>query len=187
MTQTQGHPTDTLAALVERAARAGAGVPPVESWNPARCGRIDMRIDASGAWHHEGRPIHREALARLFSTVLRGEADGSYVLVTPAEKLDIEVEDLPFAAVEMAIVGEGEGQVLTFRTGLGDVVRADAGHPLRLEDGAEGFRPSVLVRGRLRARLTRAVALELAELLVERDGAAGIWSDGAFFAVEAGS
>lgn len=187
MTQPSADPTASLAALVERAARAGAGAPPVDTWHPARCGRIDMRIDAAGAWHHEGSPIRREALVRLFSTVLRGEADGSYVLVTPAEKLDIVVEDLPFVAVEMAATGEGAGRDLTFRTSLGDVVRADAEHPLRLVDDADGFRPCVRVRGRLDARLTRAAALELAELVEERDGVPGVWSGGAFFSVDAGA
>lgn len=180
MTQDLPASTLLLAAMAERAARAGAGAPPVESWHPAHCGRIDMRIDTEGAWFHEGRRIRREALVRLFSTILRREEDGSYVLVTPAEKLDIVVEDVPFLAVEMA----AEGDALVFRTHVGDLVRADRDHPLRLVDGADGFRPLLRVRGRLDARLTRALALELAERVVEEDGRSGVRSAGTFFPVE---
>ncbi|MGJ8537432.1 MAG: DUF1285 domain-containing protein, partial [Parasphingopyxis sp.] len=73
-------------------------LPPVETWHPEREGRVDIRIARDGSWYHEGAAIRRPALVRLFSTILRREPDGSYVLVTPAEKLAIEVEDAPFLA-----------------------------------------------------------------------------------------
>src|SRR5690606_32120128 len=98
-----------LAALI---ARAGTfrGPAPVHLWNPTHCGSIDIHIDRAGAWHHEGRPILREALVKLFATVLRREGDGSYVLVTPAEKLTIRVDDAPFLAVELAVnLAGGDG------------------------------------------------------------------------------
>ncbi len=92
----------SLEALVSRAERAGRSAPPVEAWNPPHCGEIDMAIDENGGWSYQGSPIDRPALARLFSSVLRREADGSFVLVTPAEKLTIRVADAPFVAVEMS-------------------------------------------------------------------------------------
>ena len=67
-------------------------LPPVEQWIPAHCGHSGMRIARDGTWFHEGRPITRSAMVRLFSTVLRREEDGSHVLVTPVEKLTIDVE-----------------------------------------------------------------------------------------------
>src|SRR5437764_11559733 len=82
-------------------------LPPVESWNPAHCGDSAMRIARDGTWFHEGSPIGRPAMVRLFSTILRREPDGSYVLVTPAEKLDIAVEDAAFVAVEVKSDGAG--------------------------------------------------------------------------------
>ncbi|RIY02207.1 DUF1285 domain-containing protein [Aureimonas flava] len=170
----------SLEALVSRAERAGLSAPPVERWDPAHCGTIDMAIDAEGRWFHEGRPIDRPALARLFSSVLRREPDGGFVLVTPAEKLPIRVADAPFVAVEMS----ADAGRLSFRTNMGDVVEADTAHPLRFEADADGaFRPYVLVRGGLEARLTRALAFDLAQRVEERGGEAGIASGAAWFPV----
>ncbi|HEX2255572.1 MAG TPA: DUF1285 domain-containing protein, partial [Afifellaceae bacterium] len=109
-----------LAALAAHAGKPAAARP-VESWNPPHCGRIDMRIGADGTWFYRGSPIGREALVRLFASVLRREPDGEYVLVTPVEKLGIAVDDAPFVAVEMAGEGEGANQSLTFRTDVGDL------------------------------------------------------------------
>ncbi|MGQ7794237.1 DUF1285 domain-containing protein [Faunimonas sp. B44] len=172
-----------LAALVER---AGSAAPerPVERWDPPDCGDIDMRITADGTWHYMGGPIGREALVRLFASVLRREPDGRYVLVTPVEKLGIRVDDAPFAAVEMAADGEGRAARLTFRTNVGDVVTAGPDHPLRfaLEAETDGLKPYVLVRRGLEALLARPVAFELAELASAHEGRPGVWSGGAFFA-----
>lgn len=173
-----------LDGLIERAG-SFRGPAPVHLWNPAHCGTIDIRIDHQGAWHHEGRPIAREALVRLFSTVLRREPDGSYVLVTPAEKLTITVEDVPFIAVEMAVEGEGEAQSLILRTNVGDVVTVDAEHPLRVASGAasDGLVPYVLVRGGLEARLARPLVHELAQHFEQRGDEIGLVSSGHFFVI----
>src|SRR3954451_6102437 len=110
-------------------------LPPVESWNPDHCGASGMRIARDGTWYHEGSPIGRAAMVRLFSTILRREPDGVYVLVTPVEKLDIEVEDAPFVAVEMKAEGDGRERNLAFRLNTGDLVVAGAGHKLRFATG----------------------------------------------------
>lgn len=171
-----------LAALV---ARAGTPAPrrPVERWDPAFCGAIDMRIAADGTWFYCGSPIGREALVRLFASILRREPDGRHVLVTPAEKVAITVEDAPFLAVEMAAEGAGRAQRLSFRTNVGDVVAAGPAHPLRFsaEAGSGGLKPYLTVRGGLEALLTRAVVFDLIERAEEFDGGAGLWSGGAFF------
>lgn len=152
-------------------------------------------IDREGVWHHEGRPIRREALVRLFASVLTREGE-RHVLVTPAEKLGIRVEDAPFLAVDMAVEKAEAGPVLVFRTNLDDLVRCDREHPLRFdaqargEGGTEAIRPYIHVRRGLWARLTRAVFLDLAERVEERevddaDGARravyGVASGGQFF------
>ena len=168
-----------LAAMISRAAHAGDGLPPVERWNPPHCGAIPMRIAADGSWHYDGSAIRRPKLVRLFSTVLRREEDGTHVLVTPVEKVEIEVEDAPFVAVE---VTQNEG-TLTFRTNLGDVTEAGPDRPMRLEDGAAGFKPYVLVRGGLWALATRSVAQELAGMLEEDEGRMVLRSGGAVFGV----
>ena len=157
--------TAGLSALISRAARAGKGLPPVERWNPPFCGDLDMEIRADGTWFYLGTPIGRMPLVQLFSTVLRKDEDGRTYLVTPVERVGIRVVDAPFVAVEVDVSGEGEAQVLTFRTNVGDVVEAGPDHPLRFvdEDGTGGLKPYLHVRGRLDALVARPVMYELVE------------------------
>jgi uncharacterized protein len=173
---------DDLASLL-RDAPADA---PVERWNPPYCGDIGLAIDGNGGWSYRGSAILRPALVKLFSRVLRRDADGRTYLVTPAEKVDISIADVPFMAVEMEVAGAGPAQSLTFRTNVDEVVACGRDHPLRFFQGgeAEGVRPYVHVRGRLEARLTRALTHDLFELVAENeDGRPGLWSRGAFFAL----
>lgn len=160
-------------------------LPPVEHWNPTHCGDSAMRIARDGTWFHEGSPIGRQAMVRLFSTILRREPDGGFVLVTPIEKLDIVVEDAPFVAVEVKSEGNEKRRRLAFRLNTGDVVIANADHPLRFEQRADGPHPYLAVRVGLDALVARPVYYELANIALD-EGAepAGIWSDGTFFALE---
>ncbi len=160
-------------------------LPPVERWNPTHCGDSEMRIARDGTWFHQGSPIGRIAMVRLFSRILRREPDGGYVLVTPVEKLDIAVEDAPFVAVEMKAEGEGTAMRLAFRLNTGDLVTAGPNHALRFATGDDGPRPYLHVRAGLEALIARPVYYELAELALASDAdPAGVWSDGAFFAIE---
>lgn len=160
-------------------------LPPVDQWNPEHCGHSGMRIARDGTWYHEGTPIRRPAMVRLFSTVLRREPDGRHVLVTPAEKLDIHVESTAFRAVEMSREGEGRSQRLAFRLDSGDAVILGTEHPLTIVDTPTGPSPRLSVRHGLEAELTRAVYYELAELALARgDNPPGVWSDGAYFPLE---
>ena len=160
-------------------------LPPVDKWNPSHCGDSEMRIARDGTWYHQGSPIGRQAMVRLFSTILRREPDGRFVLVTPVEKLDIEVEDAPFVAVELKAEGEGESASLAFRLNTGDLVMAGPDHPLRFEPGAEGPHPYVRVRGGLDALVARPVYYELAEIALAGGDLPGLWSGGAFFPMSA--
>ena len=160
-------------------------LPPVERWNPTHCGDSEMRIARDGTWFHQGSPIGRQAMVRLFSTILRREADGGYVLVTPVEKLDIDVEDAPFVAVEMKTEGEGRDACLAFRLNTGGLVNAGSEHPLRFEERGDGPRPYLHVRGGLEALVARPVYYELAAMaLANDDMPPGVWSNGAFFPLE---
>lgn len=156
--------------------------PPVEQWQPEHEGTIDIRIAGDGIWYHEGDPVHRQRLVRLFSTILRREPDGGFVLVTPAEKLTIQVEDTPFVAVEMKRAEDR----LVFRLNTGDLVMAGADHPLELQHGPEGCLPYLRVRGGLWAKLARPVYYELMDLALEQDPV-GIMSGGIFFPLEPGA
>jgi len=162
-------------------------LPPVDKWNPERCGHSGMRIARDGTWYHEGTPIRRPAMVRLFSTVLRREPDGRHLLVTPVEKLEIEVEATAFRAVEMSSEGEGRDRRIAFKLDSGDAVILGPEHPLRLVETDSGPSPRILVRHGLEAELSRSVYYELAELaLAGGDDPAGIWSNGAFFPLAPG-
>ena len=179
-------PTDlTRLSLAEIARMAEERkLPPAEQWNPDHCGHRGMRIARDGTWFHEGSPIGRHAMVRLFSSILRREPDGRFVLVTPVEKLDIEVEDAPFTAVELKSEGEDRERSLAFRLNTGDAVLAGPEHPLRFEDEGDGPHPYILVRKGLDALIARPVYYELAALaLAEGAEPPGLWSGGAFFAM----
>jgi uncharacterized protein len=161
-------------------------LPPVDQWHPERCGHSEMRIARDGTWYHQGAQIRRPAMVRLFSTILRREPDGSHVLVTPAEKLEIEVEATAFRAVEMRSEGEGEKRRIAFRLDDGDAVILGADHPLTVMEESGGPSPRVLVRHGLEAELTRPVYYELAEIaLAEGGDPPGVWSEGVFFPLDA--
>jgi hypothetical protein len=169
--------------------RAGKGPAPVEKWNPPYCGDIGMRIRADGVWLYQGSPIGRMPLVKLFAGVLRKEADGKHYLVTPAEKVDVDVEDAPFLAVEMEVRGSGHAQSLIFRTNVDDIVTAGPEHPLRfaVEASSGGLKPYLLVRGRLEALVTRALYYDLVELAVDEGNGLGLWSGGVFFTLGSAS
>lgn len=160
-------------------------LPPVEKWNPERCGHSHMRIARDGTWYHESAPIRRPEMIRLFSTILRREPDGGHVLVTPAEKLDIDVEATAFRAIAMRREGEGREQRIAFGLDTAEAVIAGPENPLRLIETECGLSPRILVRHGLEAELTRPVYYELAELALAEGGSpSGVWSDGIFFPLE---
>lgn len=158
-----------------------------DHWNPPFQGDIDMHIAADGTWYYQQTPITRDRLVRLFASVLRREGDGKYYLVTPVEKVGITVEDAPFLAVRMSVMGEKRDQIVTLETNVGDSVTVSPQHSLRFADGSghTGPKPYVLIRGRLEALVNRPLFYDLVELGVEHevDGRAwfGVWSSGAFF------
>ena len=155
-------------------------LPAVDQWNPERCGDSGMRIARDGTWYHDGKPIGRAAMVRLFSTILRREPDGRHVLVTPVEKLDIAVESTPFRAVEMHSEGDGRARRIAFGLDSGDAVILGPGHPLTIRPT-----PRIMVRHGLEAELSRPVYYELADLALAEGGAPpGVWSEGIFFALD---
>jgi hypothetical protein len=149
------------------------------------CGDFDLRIARDGTWLYRGTPISRPALVRLFARVLRREDDGGYWLVTPFEKGRLRVDDAPFVAVDFDAEGSGESQALVFRTNLDERVAAGPARPIVVRAAPDGTpAPYVLVRPGLEARIARAPYYRLVEIAVERGGRFGVWSGGAFFALE---
>jgi hypothetical protein len=151
------------------------------------CGDFDMRIARDGTWFYRGSPIARKPLVKLFATVLRREDDGDYWLVTPAERGRVQVDDAPFTAVELLASGNGQEQVLSFRTNVDDVVTVDARHPIRVDyvTGKGEPSPYVAVRDGLDALILRPVFYHLVDLgearRMDESEVFGVWSKGDFF------
>ena len=171
--------------------RAHPNPPPPAHGSTARW--LGLRIMSDGTWRYRGSPIERIELVKLFASVLRREPDGSYWLVTPVERGRIEVDDVPFVAIELAAQGVGRARSVRLRTNVDEWLTLGPDHPLRLRRAVDaaaqaGPVPYVEVRAGLEARLARAVYYELVELGEERlDGDRqrfGVWCDGVFFTLD---
>ncbi len=172
--------TLTLSQVVELIAQRK--LPPVADWNPANSSDSEMRIARDGRWFHQGGEITRPAMVRAFSSLLRLDADGTYYLVTPHEKLAILVEDSPFIAVEMHSEGEGKERSVTLRLNSDDLVVLGPQNPLAMRDHSGALLPYAMVRAGLWAKLSRPVYYEMAELaLAENPNQPGLSSGGKFF------
>lgn len=176
--EAQGQSLADLAAAID----LRGGDAPVDRWDPPYCGHSGMRIARDGTWFHEGSPINRPAMVRLFASVLRREPDGSHMLVTPVEKLAIDVESTAFRATQMTMAGEGQDRRIGLTLDSGDGLIVGPAHPLRIVETPEGLSPRVAVRFGLEAELARPLYYELAEIaLAEGHNPPGVWSDGEFF------
>lgn len=163
---------------------AARKLPPVDRWSPEKTGESEMNIAADGRWYHQGGEIRRPAMVRAFSSLLKREDNGEYWLVTPQEKLRIEVADVPFIAVEATGEGKGEAARIAFRLNTDDLVFADPDHviEMRLFEGIHV--PYLHVRGGLWARASRPLYYDLVEqALACNPDQPGLWSGGVFFPI----
>ncbi len=149
------------------------------------CAGDNFRIAVDGTWFHDGRPIRRAAMVRLFASILKRDGDGAYWLETPVEKVRVTVDDAPFVAVGMEVAGTGPDQIVTFETNIGARVRLDAAHPLQVRGTAARPRPCLGLDGGLEALVARSVYYDLAALAVPGpDGRGAVVSAGEVFALE---
>lgn len=146
--------------------------PPVETWTPSVVSQIDIEIKRDGSWWHEGTKIQRFELVKLFASILIHQ-DGDYFLVTPAEKCQVRVADVPFiidaVVAEFGFAAEGVQPAplasIKCITNLGEEVMLGKQHPLQLKTGADGVPvPYVLVRNGMQARVGRNPYYELVSL-----------------------
>jgi hypothetical protein len=140
-------------------------LPPVHRWQPGEARDFDLRITRAGDWLYLGSPILRPRLVQVLSRVLIKEAD-EFFLVSPSEKLRIQVDDAPFVAVELEQTNPGPDQRLVFRTNVEDVVIAGPDHPIKVVEKNDTSEPApyVTIREGLDALISRAVFYELAEI-----------------------
>lgn len=168
------------------------GRPPLDKWHPDLSGDMDLRINRDGQWIHKGEPLGREAIVRLFSTILRREEDNQYYLVTPVEKWRIQVEDAPLLAHSLEKEGSGEQQILRLTTNMGETLELGKEHPLEVGQYEESGqpRPVVYVRHGVEARLTTSAYYDLADHVVEQevDGntVLGVFSNKVFYKIGQG-
>ncbi len=130
---------------------------PLSEWLPERQGSIDISIHKDGSWWHEGSKFERPKLVQLFAKLL-ARRDGRYWLVTPAEQLAIEVQDLPFVIVSADL--EDGTWVLT--SNCGDVVALTETQQLRVDLHSDGAIPQVHIRDGLWANLSRQAYFDMA-------------------------
>lgn len=154
-----------LASLQKQLQSQTGNAAPVHLWDPPFCGDMDLRIKHDGSWHYMGTPIGRQALVKLFASVLKKE-DDKYYLVTPVEKIGIQVEDVPFIITSW----KQQDNLIIFTTGQGEECVVSEQNPveLRLDSTSHQRLPYVLVRSNLYARLHQNVYYQLVELGEER-------------------
>ena len=159
-----------LETIYNFAKKVDKKIPPVEKWNPPDCGLIDMKILRNGKWIYMGSEIKRPALVKLFSSILRFDSDGHYYLVTPVEKVRIEVEDAPFIAVSMNEEIVDKIKKINFITNVQDQVILSKSCPIEIIINKENGHPSpyITVRRNLKALISRSVYYEMINLAEEK-------------------
>lgn len=160
---------------------------PIEQWHPKTVGDIAIYIDADGQWFYQGTPFIRKKMIRLFSRLLRKEGDHFY-LVTPVEKLQVRVEDVPFVIVDVEFAGSDDQKTITFTTSIGDTCILSERCPLHVvpEHLSKNkiFKPYVRIRHALEAKVNRNVFYQLVEKSEQYEEQYGVWSDGQFWLLE---
>lgn len=156
---------------------AARKLPPVSQWSPQHIGESEMVVRADGRWFHQGGEIRRPAMVRAFASLLLRDGEGAHWLVTPVEKLAIEVEDAAFIAVDV----RRDGDALVFRLNTDDLVIAGPEHPIRSEGDPETPAIYLGVRNGTEARLNRSTYGQLVEIALERGDDLTVSSQGMTF------
>lgn len=167
----------TLSEIAEQV--AARKLPPVEGWAPQKSGDSLMRIAADGQWFHNGSPITRDAMVRAFSGLLIRDSDGTHHLVSPFEKLSIEVEDAPFIATDVV---ERDGG-LAFRLNTDEFIIAGPDHALRAAGDPDTPAIYLHVRRGCEARLNRSTWQQLAEMAMSKSDDMSVQSGGETFSL----
>jgi len=161
-------------------------LPPVHQWNPTSISDSKMQILADGRWFHDDGEIKRIAMIRAFSSLLRKDDDGFW-LVTPYEKQSIIVEDAPFITTEMHNEYFGKDRQISFRLNSDDIICANAEHPIVMQALPNNNipLPYIHVRDGMMAKMSRAIYYELCDIAIkESTEPIGIWSNDIFFSLE---
>ena len=168
-------------------------LPSLESFH-GHCGALPFLVKRNGDWLYKGSLITRKSMVCLFASALKRDAQGRYILQTPAERGDIEVEDVPFIAVGLSWKGLAKNQIISFFTNVDECITLGREHAIRLTHNVLTAEPVPYVHLRdgegtfpIEARLNRSTYYELVALaqpgLVKGRKVMGVWSDGMFFSL----
>lgn len=136
---------------------------PIELWDPAFCGDIPIRIDRHGDWFYLDSKIQRPELVQLFASVLTRQQQ-EYFLLTPVEKVRIQVEDAAFMIVALE-QQQGADTLLIATTNLGQELLIGAEHPLFLQAQQDGqLLPYLKLWRGLTAKFSRSAYYQLVDL-----------------------
>lgn len=169
MGSTEDDSLDSITAKLD--ASRNYDSPPLHLWRPAFSGDIPIHINAQGDWYHDGSRIVRDALVRLFASILRREEDGEYYLVTPTEKWRITVEQHALLVTDVDMLEPDGVQQIEATLNTGKRVLVSEQQPMFLDDQVGEVVALRLPHG-LTAGFTRAAWYRLVEMAdIENDSA----------------
>ncbi len=151
-------------------------LPPVEQWDPDYCGKLDLVIKADGTWLYEGTPLTHYKIKLLFSRVIKKEQNDdlkdNYFLVTPVEKLGIQVEWMPFVIVDHQIIKTGGHCIYEFNDNLENKIQLTDKSQIKFSKYNQQLLPIIHIRQNLYASFSRQCYYRLiaeAELIHQHD------------------
>lgn len=159
----------SLISAIEGQAKA----PPLHLWHPELCGDIDIFIDKTGQWFHNGEVIQREALVKLFASILRREEDNEYYLVTPVEKWRIAVEEVPLIIIDIEVrSATAADQIIIVTTNVGTHFEISEDFPLEFSEDPETktLKPYAYLENDLVAKFSRPSYYELINYAEQKNG-----------------
>ena len=139
--------------------------PPVHLWNPDLCEGVEMNIDREGNWFYQGSIIGREKLKILFSRILKFE-NGNYYLVTPVEKILVNVDIAPYMIIDYEVDSSIEKIIL--KTNLDLSIPLDKEHIMELKKLGDELIPFVQVRDNIEGFVSRSVYYSLIEIAISQ-------------------
>jgi hypothetical protein len=136
------------------------------TWSTPCCGDIDIRVDGDGNWYYMNSLIKRDSLVKLFSSILVYESENNeYFLLTPAEKMRIQVDDVPFVITDVERYGDPVS-FLCATTNVGETLVIGNEHPIKYQSVKDRDYKSVYisVRDNLLARFDRKAFYRLIDM-----------------------
>ena len=131
--------------------------------------KFPIKIKSNGEWLYQNSLIKKEALIKLFASVLISDGKGNFYLETPAEKGKIEVEDTPFVIINFGIKGLNKNQEIIFKTNIGEEIILSKKNPLFYKKSKKNFIPYINIRKNINAKILRTVYYQLIHKFVNKN------------------